>query len=94
LSFALRIAARNAFAVTNHLQFCMMATTLVWIYADRISHTPARRYITKERTEFAFGDVRRLMSSVIAKEGFDSLCIESPKPKKNPLIATIMRLVA
>jgi hypothetical protein len=66
----------------------------VWIYADRISHTPARRYITKERTEFAFGDVRRLISGVIAKDGFDTLCIESPKPKKNPLIATIMRLVA
>ena len=85
---------RNAFAVTNHLQFCMMATTLVWIYADRISHTPARRYTTRERTEFAFGDVRRLMSGVIAKEGFDSLCIASPKPKQNPLIATILRLVA
>ena len=85
---------RNAFAVTNHLQFCMMATTLVWIYADRISHTPARRYTTKQRTEFAFGDVRRLMSSVIGKEGIDSLCIESTKPTKNPLIATILRLVA
>ncbi len=85
---------RNAFSVTNHLEFCMMATTLVWIYADRISHAPARRYATKERTEFAFGDVRRLIASVIAKEGFDSLCIESHKPKKNPLIATILRLVA
>jgi len=44
---------RNAFAVTNHLQFCMMATTLVWIYADRISHTPARRYITKTSVSLA-----------------------------------------
>ena len=64
---------RNAYAVTNHLHFCMMATVLVWIYADRLRHTPARRYATKERTEFAFGDVRRLIASVIAKEGFDSL---------------------
>jgi hypothetical protein len=85
---------RNAYAVTNHLHFCMMATTLVWIYADRLSHTPARRYATKERTEFAFGDVRRLIASVIAKEGFDSLCIKSPKPKQNPLMAMILRLVA
>jgi hypothetical protein len=85
---------RNAFSVTNHLHFCMMATTLVWIYADRISHTPARRYATHDRTEFAFGDVRRLISSVIAKQGFDRLCMESPKPKQNPLIATILRLVA
>jgi len=85
---------RNAFAVTNHLHFSMMATTLVWIYADRISHTPARRYATDARTEFAFGDVRRLISSVMAKQGFDRLCIESTKPKRNPLIATILRLVA
>jgi len=85
---------RNAYAVTNHLHFCMMATTLVWIYADRLSHTPARRYATKERTEFAFGDVRRLITGVIAKEGFDSLCIKSPKPTQNPLMAAILRLVA
>ena len=85
---------RNAFSVTNHLHFCMMATTLVWIYADRISHTPTRRYATHDRTDFAFGDVRRLISSVIAKQGFDRLCVESSKPTKNPLIATILRLVA
>jgi hypothetical protein len=71
-----------------------MATTLVWIYADRISHTPARRYATHDRTDFAFGDVRRLISSVMAKQGFDRLCVASSKPKKNPLIATILRLVA
>jgi len=85
---------RNPFAVTNHLQFCMMATTLVWIYADRIDHTPARRYITDERTEFAFGDVRRMISEILAKEDFDSLCVKPTQPKRNPLIATILRLVA
>ena len=85
---------RNAYAVTNHLHFCMMATTLVWIYADRLTHTPTRRYATKERTEFAFGDVRRVIASVVAKEGFDSLCIKPPKPKQNPLMAIILRLVA
>ena len=85
---------RNPFAVTNHLHFCMMATTLVWIYADRISHTPARRYATHERTEFAFGDVRRLITGVIAKDGFDSLCLKPTKPKQNSLMTTILRLVA
>jgi len=85
---------RNPFAVTNHLHFCMMATTLVWIYADRIAHTPARRYATNERTEFAFGDVRRLITGVIAKRGFDSVCLKYPKPKQNSLMATILRLVA
>ena len=85
---------RNPFAVTNHLHFSMMATTLVWIYAARISHTPTRRYTTNDRTEFAFGDVRRLISNVIAKEGFDSLCTESHKPKQNPLMGAILRLVS
>jgi hypothetical protein len=85
---------RNPFAVTNHLHFCMMATTLVWIYADRISHTPVRRYTTHKRTEFAFGDVRRLITGVIAKTGFDSLCLKPSKPKQNSLMATILRLVA
>ena len=45
---------RNPFAVTNHLHFCMAATTLAWIYADRMAHTPARRYATDARTEYAF----------------------------------------
>ncbi len=89
-----RSQTRSPFAVINHLQFCMMATTLVWIYASRIAKTPVRRYTAKDRTEYAFGDVRRLMAAAIAKEGFDSLCVTPLRPKENPLIERIMRLVA
>ncbi|WP_230990818.1 hypothetical protein [Bathymodiolus platifrons methanotrophic gill symbiont] len=45
---------RNAQAVTNHLNFCMMATTLTWIYADRLKTNPERRHKVKGRTSFAF----------------------------------------
>lgn len=85
---------RNPFAVTNHLHFCLAATTLTWIYAARLQHTPARRYATHERHEYAFADVRRSLAQTIAKPGFDIGCPTPPKPARNPLIATIMRLVA
>jgi len=32
---------RNSVAVTNHLEFCMMATTLTWVYACRLEKTPS-----------------------------------------------------
>ena len=35
---------RNAQAVTNHLNFCMMASTITWIYADRLKANPERRH--------------------------------------------------
>ncbi|MEE9411868.1 MAG: hypothetical protein V3V22_02325, partial [Methylococcales bacterium] len=54
---------RNAHAVMNHLNFCMMATTVTWIYADRIKADPKRRHLVKGRTSFAFSDVRRLISN-------------------------------
>nr|WP_230991056.1 hypothetical protein [Bathymodiolus platifrons methanotrophic gill symbiont] len=41
---------RNAQAVTNHLNFCMMATTLTWIYADRLKTNPERQHKVKGRT--------------------------------------------
>jgi hypothetical protein len=53
---------RNAQAVTNHLNFCMMATTLTWIYADRLKTNPERRHKVKGRTSFAFSDVRRIIA--------------------------------
>lgn len=85
---------RNPFAVTNHLHFCMTATTLVWIYAARLQQTPARRYVTHERREYAFADVRRSLAQEIGKPDFDIGCPIPLKPARNPLIATIMRLVA
>lgn len=89
-----RSQTRNPFAVTNHLQFCMLATALVWVYAERLEHTPKRRYANLQRTEFAFADVRRTLAEEIGKPGFVIGCHKSHKPKENRLLQAFMRLVA
>jgi len=43
---------RNADAVLNHLNFCMMAATLTWIYADRLQTAPDRRHKIRGRSGF------------------------------------------
>ncbi|MDY0222982.1 MAG: transposase [Desulfobacterium sp.] len=53
---------RNAESVLNHLNFCMMATTLTWIYADRLEKAPDRRHKIRGRAGFAFSDVRRIIA--------------------------------
>lgn len=72
----------------------MAATTLTWIYADRMDHTPVRRYVTDTRTEYAFADVRKAIANSIAKQGLDIGCSDSPTPPRKSLLATFMRLVA
>jgi hypothetical protein len=85
---------RNPDAVTNHLHFCMAATTIVWIYAEHLSQAPIRRYASGKTTEYAFADVRRSLARLLAKEGFGIDCQDPGKPDQNPLISTVMRLVA
>ncbi len=34
--------ARHPVAVTNHLNFCMIATAITWIYASRLQKTPSQ----------------------------------------------------
>ena len=85
---------RTPDAVTNHLQFCMVATTITWIYAGHLPQAPIRRYASQRTTEYAFADVRRVLAKHIAKEGFDIDCPHSRKPDRNPLISIVMRLVA
>jgi len=85
---------RNPDAVTNHLHFCMAATTIVWIYAEHLQQAPIRRYASQNTTEYAFADVRRSLARHLAKEGFGIDCQDPGKPDRNPLISTVMRLVA
>jgi hypothetical protein len=85
---------RTPDAVTNHLHFCMAATTITWIYGAHRLKAPARRYATRERTEYAFGDLRRALARDLAGRGFGIECPDPDKPKRNPLIATLMDLVA
>jgi hypothetical protein len=85
---------RTAQSVTNHLNFCMMATTITWIYADRLKTNPERRHKVKGRTSFAFSDVRRIIAEAGLDPDFSRLC---PKPSNSPvnsLVATLLRMVA
>lgn len=85
---------RNPDAVNNHLHFCMVATTLTWIYAAHLPQAPARRYASENTTEYAFADVRRSLAKHLAEEGFGIDCAEPGKPHRNSLISQVMRLVA
>ena len=85
---------RNSVAVTNHLEFCMMATTLTWVYACRLEKTPNRRHAVKGRSHFAFSDVRRLVAKAAMDDNFALLC---PVPRKsviNSLVTAFMRMAA
>jgi len=86
--------SRNAQAVINHLQLCMMASTLTWIYADRLKTDPQRRHKVKGRTGFAFSDVRRIIAEAALDEDFARVCPKPGNPPKNPLVAVLLRMVA
>ena len=85
---------RNPDAVTNHLNFCMAATTITWIYGAHLHKAPARRYATAKRTEYAFADLRRALAKDLGGEGFGIDCQMPGNATRNPLIATVMDLVA
>jgi hypothetical protein len=85
---------RNPVAVKNHLDFCLMATSLAWIYACRLEKTPQRRHVVKGCDHFAFSDVRRLVAQAALDEDFTLLC---PIPRKlvvNTLVTALMRMAA
>jgi len=85
---------RNPDAVVNHLQFCMVATAVTWIYAAHTAHAPGRRYASEHTNEYAFADVRRALANDIANQGFGIDCHRTDKPQRKPLISAVMRLVA
>lgn len=89
-----RSQVRNAHAVINHLNFCMMAATLTWIYADRIRTDPQRRHIVKGRTSFAFSDVRRLIANAALSEDFLRLWPSPHKSPEIPFVSRLLRMVA
>jgi hypothetical protein len=85
---------RNPVAVKNHLDFCLMATSLTWIYACRLEKTPQRRHTVKGRDHFAFSDIRRLVTEAALDDDFPLLC---PVPRKsiiNTLVTALMRMAA
>ena len=85
---------RNADAVLNHLNFCMMATTLTWVYADRLQDAPDRKHKIRGRTGFAFSDVRRIIAEAALDQDFQSIC---PLPVQTPqksFVKILLRMVA
>ena len=85
---------RNPDAVTNHLNFCMAAATITWIYGAYLDKAPARRYATAKRIEYAFADLRRALAKDLGGQGFGIDCEISDKAARNPLIGMVMDLVA
>lgn len=85
---------RHPQAVSNHLDFCMMATSVAWIYADRIAKAPKRRHAVGGRNHFAFSDVRRSITQVAMEDNFSRLF---PMPRKsvvNSIVAVMLRMAA
>ncbi len=85
---------RDAQAVTNHLNFCMMATSIIWVHAMKLEKSPNRRHAVKGRKHFAFSDVRRDLTEAIMKENFEGVCSETPKTHRKYVIATMLRMAA
>ncbi|GFO76567.1 transposase, IS701 family [Bathymodiolus platifrons methanotrophic gill symbiont] len=85
---------RNAQAVTNHLNFCMMVTTLTWIYADRLKNNPERRHKVKGRTSFAFSDIRRIIAEAALDPDFERVCPKYSSSPVNSVVTVLLRMVA
>jgi hypothetical protein len=85
---------RHPNAVMNHLHFCMMATSLTWIYASRLEKTPNRRHTVEGRNHFAFSDVRRLIAEAALDDNFGSLFPVPQKSVVNSLVTVLLRMAA
>jgi len=85
---------RNAHAVKNHLNFCMMAVAVTWLYAIKLSNTPERRHMVRGRNSFAFSDVRYILAKAALSKDFDTLCSKRIKPRKNLSVAILLRMIA
>jgi hypothetical protein len=85
---------RHPNAVMNHLHFCMMATSLAWIYASRLEKTPSRRHAVCGRQHFAFSDVRRLIAEAALDDDFNRLFPVPQKSVVNSIKTILLRLAA
>ncbi len=65
--------------MTNHLNFCMMAKTVTWLYADRLKANPESRHKVKGRSSIAFSDVRR----IIDEAALDRICPIQERARNN-----------
>ncbi len=85
---------RNSFAVENHLNFCMMASTVTWIYASKLVNAPDRRHKIKGRNSFAFSDIRKIIAKVVLSDEFNrAFPVVQQTPQKS-FINTLLKMVA
>jgi len=82
---SLESQCRNAHAVVNHLNFCMMATSLTWVYAMQLDKAPKRRHSVNGRNHFAFSDVRRHITEEVLSENFPRICSHESKSALNSI---------
>jgi hypothetical protein len=85
---------RTPDAVINHLSLCLMATTLIWVYADRLEKTPDRRHKIRGRSSFAFSDVRKMMAEAALHPDFQSVCPLPMQVPQKSFVKTLLRLIA
>jgi hypothetical protein len=84
---------RNPQAVINHLNFCMMAVTVTWIYAIQLKKAPSRRHAVKGRGHYAFSDVRREFSKAIMSDDFHAFCPYKRKPMLKSIASALLGLL-
>jgi SRSO17 transposase len=85
---------RNPHAVSNHLHFCMLATSVAWIYASRVEKTPTRRHAVDGRHHFAFSDVRRSVARSALDDNFSRLFPVQCKSVVNSLVEVLLHMAA
>jgi len=91
---ASRSQMRNSQSVMNHLNFCMMAATVTWIYAIHLENAPTRRHMIRGRSSFAFSDIRYIITKQVLDHDFNTFCSNIAKPAKNLTVESLMRMVA
>lgn len=91
---SLETQSRNPHAVVNHLNLCMMATSLVWIYAMQLEKAPKRRHAVTGRNHFAFSDVRRHLAGTVMSDNFSSICPSEGKHVINSIATSLLRMAA
>jgi hypothetical protein len=85
---------RNAHAVINHLNFSLMATSIVWIYGTRLENTPERRHYVKGRNTFAFSDLRHIIAKAALADDFNAVCNKNQKLSRKSFVGALLRMVA
>ena len=84
---------RNPYAVINHINFSIMAATIIWIYGSRLENIPERRHKVKGRSSFAFSDLRHIIAKAALSDDFDTVCNKKQKLPRKSFVEALLRMV-